>query len=145
MLALFSICTDITDPWRAAETNQKSARSFFFSFERPHTNQLCPHPQNSPCASISLQRPTWTQSKAQILLLPPPPPPQRKVLSPFSLVSLSASLPYQYALAVSPFPLNRSYFYWTRSVWMLQAPICCETLGYPFSPNSNFYMLPPSQ
>lgn len=39
-----------------------------------------------------------------------------KVLNHFSPVSLSASLPYEYALAVSQSPFNCSYSYWTCSV-----------------------------
>lgn len=80
---------------KSSRNKSKVCQIFFFSFERPHTNQLCPHPQNSPFASISLQRPVWTQSKARILLLPPPPPSQRKVLNPFCLFSLSAPLSYR--------------------------------------------------
>lgn len=78
---------------------------FFFSLGRSCPSQLCSHPQNSFFAPVSLQRPTWTQDKAQILLLPPPPPPQRELIDLFSLVSLSAPLPYQNALAISPYQL----------------------------------------
>lgn len=79
--------------------------------------------------------------KAQILLLPSPPPPQRKLIDLFSLLSLSAPMPYQNALASSPFPLSHSFIYWTCSIWMLQASIYWETLGHPFNPGSNFYTL----
>lgn len=51
---------------RSLNSSRNKSDFIFFYFERPQTSKLCPHPQNRPFASISLQRPTWTQSKAHI-------------------------------------------------------------------------------